>query len=265
MKKPDNRSINYSFLFFIFCFPFCIISCDSYNFSVPQPADRENIYEFPEVLRGTWISEEGDDEFIYISKHYASMISSGKEKIVKGVWPVPDAKGNFINLPNLYKSFYTVRYDSLKNPIDTFSNYLLDGNKIYKVNEEGKLGIGNNYQLDKDTIILLKNEVVTIDMGRNAFLRKLNNEFYVFNFLNSILGTDNPWWQISIIQIKPGKQLVIWDCTEKLKKHASMFYNARGTGNYYFNSSWTTSDIMALMAEGKFEISSELNPVKKKK
>ncbi len=262
MKNPYSIRINYNLLIFIFCLPFCIISCDSYNFSVPQPVEKENMYEFPQVLRGTWKSED-DNDIIYISKNYASLRSTGKEKIVRGAWPVLNDKGNFTYPPHLYKSFYTVRYDSMKNPIDTLTNYLLDGENIYKVNEEGKLGKGNNYQIEKDTIIFLNNEVVTIDMGRNAFLRKLNNEFYVFNFLNSILGTDNPWWQITILQIKAGEQLVIWDCTEKLKTHPSMFYKAKSTGDYYFNATWTTGDIMHLIDEGKMAISSKLNQVKK--
>lgn len=169
--------------------------------------------------------------------------------------------GAFVYPPDSYKSFQTIRFDSLQKPIDTIPNYLMDNNNIYEVTEDGKLGKGYQYKLDKDTIILFKNEEVIIDLGRNAFIRKLKNDLYVINIMNSIMGQDNPWWQITIVEKNENGHLNIWDCNGKLKKHPSMFYtpdNSKGYGNYYFNSKWSTNDILHLMDEGYFEVSNKL-------
>ncbi|HRF19943.1 MAG TPA: hypothetical protein PK977_17325, partial [Chitinophagaceae bacterium] len=93
-----------------------LASCDAYNFSRPQPADRENIYVFPDEMLGKWKEDtfttgidfsvplnnnNGDkyidntqplpadeDEGVYIiTKHYVSLIFTSGEKIVKGAWP----------------------------------------------------------------------------------------------------------------------------------------------------------------------------------
>lgn len=57
-----RRNGSYSF-FLLFLLSFSFLSCEYHNFSAPQPADKENIYEFPKELRGNWavintISEE---------------------------------------------------------------------------------------------------------------------------------------------------------------------------------------------------------------
>lgn len=264
MKRHQSIRENFLVIFISFWISIFFYSCDSYNFASPQPVDKENIYEFPADIRGNWVSEN-ENELIIISRSYASLRNTGKEKIVKGIWPVLNDSGAVIYPPVSYKSFNTIRFDSLQKPIDTIPNYLLDKNNIYEVNEDGKLGKGYQYKLDKDTIILFKNEEVIIDLGRNAFIRKLKNDLYVINIMNSILGQENPWWQITILEKKGNDHLNIWDCNGKLKKHPSMFYTpvkGRGSGNYYFNSKWSTNDILHLMDEGYFEVSNTLKRAK---
>jgi hypothetical protein len=261
MKDPLFK-INscFSLLFYLF-FSFFLGSCEYYNFSIPQPVDRENIYEFPGDLCGNW-TDENDSEVITINKNYVSFLNKETTKIVKGTWPVLNEKNDLVHTPFLYRSFYTVRFDSINRPIDTLTNYLLNGNNIYEVNEKGKLSRPYHYQTDHDTIILLKTDVVKIDIGQNAFLRKLNNDLYVMNIMNGILGEDNSWWQIIIIEQKSTNQINILECNGKMKKHPSMFYTtsiAKGTRNYYFDCNWTSGDIISLKDQGYFEISSELN------
>jgi len=255
MKNYFRIFESFSVLFIVF-----FISCTTYNFSAPQPVDKENIYEFPNDLQGTWRDKDYDD-FFTIHKRYAQMHMSTKEKIQQGVWPRLNAQGGFVFQPFNCSSFYTARYDSMKRPIDTVSNYLLKGNKIYQIDEEGKLSKGYDYRLDNDTIILLKKDVVTVDLGRNAFLRKLNDTVYVINIMSGILGQDNTWWQFTILEIKPHERLTMWDCTEKLQKHPAMFYSkyrSRGSEIYYFDCKWTTPDLLHLMQTGYFEISGTL-------
>jgi hypothetical protein len=257
MQKCLFKNIHHTVWSFLICTTVIFTSCDSYNFSDPQPIDKKNIVVFPPAFRGKWTVKD-DNDFFYIGKQNVTMHRNESVKIVRGAWPRLNNQGNFIQLPPSYKSFYTIRYDSLKFPVDTIMNYLLDRIDIYEVNEDGKLGKANHYHLEKDTFMLYKNELTTVDLGKNAFLRKLNDEYYVFNMNCIILGEDKPWWQIIVVQVKAGRKLVLWDCTDKLKRDPAMFYRASGTGNYYFNCHWTTPDIFRLIREGKFSRSSML-------
>lgn len=141
-----------------------LASCDAYNFSQPQPADRENIYVFPDEMLGKWKEDtfstgidfsvplnnnNGDkyidntqplpadeDEGVYIiTKHYVSLIFTSGEKIVKGAWPQL-TNGNEFRYPDRYFSYYkvmqTISYDSLKHPVDTTDNYIVYRHKIYE-------------------------------------------------------------------------------------------------------------------------------------
>lgn len=259
--KDHHFNKNRCLFWFIHLFiEFFFTSCDYYNFSNPQPVDKENMYEFPEDLYGSWV-DESDSVVIIINKNYVTFQNKEKTKIVKGTWPVLNEKNVLVHTAFLFKSFYTARFDSINRPIDTLTNYLLNGNNIYEVNEKGKLSRAYLYQTDHDSIILLKNDVVKIDLGQNAFLRKLSNDLYVMNIMNSILGENNYWWQIIIIEKKSGNQIDIWECNGKMKKHPAMFYTTyirKGTGNYYFDCNWSAKEIISLKEQGYFEISSAL-------
>ncbi len=256
MKQGHPRCVSFRYLIILFCTSFIFYSCHTYNFSHPQPAGKENIEEFPKDFRGNWISEEGD-EMIYIGKRHANLTrKDGMQKIVKGAWPKIDDTGAFVfNNPYYYRSFQIINYDSLRRPVDTSTNFMVRGNYIYGMDGKGLLGSGYPYRVDNDTIIMIKNDTFTLDLGRNAFLRKLNNQFYVLNISNSILGgfldgENSNWWQVLILEKKDKQLINLWSCEDKITLNPSMFYDH--DGNYYFDSEWTAEEMLQLIKDGNF-------------
>jgi hypothetical protein len=246
----------------LFCLSIVLYSCDTYNFSRPQPVDKENIYEFPKAFRGYWVGEEDNDSF-HISKTHIDFFIKDSEKIVDGAWPRLDHTGGYIYPSVAYSTLKTIRYDSLKRPVDTISNYLVRDNYAYRVNEKQLLEKGYPCQVNNDTITVLKDDKVSIDLGQNAFLRKLNNNFYVLNLhIKPRLFDENGWWQLVIVEIKEKQSINLWYCTTELSKIPSLLYEY--SNENYFDSKWTTADVLRLMEEGGFSTESKfIKPTKK--
>jgi hypothetical protein len=194
-------------------------SCDSYNFSQPQPVDKSDIYEFPDEFPGRWETDtftseieftvpvkadtgysyinhddnfdkagpyvpaiqsqkhmsDDDGSFYYFTRHYVLLIfPTHEEKIVTGAWPKLKNGKEFI-YPNAYPKYNilkTIKYDSLKQAIDTVDNFIFNKDKIHEKDSDLFLYTGYRYYKDKDTIVVLKSDTVCIDLGQNAFLRK---------------------------------------------------------------------------------------------
>jgi hypothetical protein len=279
--------------------PVFLNSCNEYNFSEPQPADKENITEFPMEFWGTWAESKIDtpDQLLgliplkgmgyslisgnnipqvnsqqqpgrffsddslsfFISRNCLIYIISGQKKINKGAWPKLDKQGNFVYPTNSNEWVSNINYDSLKKPLDTTENYFIAGNLIYEVTAEKRLGNGNRYTVDDDTITILKADSIAIDMGKNAFLRKLNDRFYVYNIRNWVLGEESFWWRIFLLEKTGINSMNIWECTSKTQNLPSMFYNTPSKGDiFYFNSKWPADEMNLLVKENYFEVSSSL-------
>lgn len=235
-------------------------SCDFYNFSVPQPVDKENIIVFPGEFQGTWYIDSSND-FYLVSKKNVLMIQKDEFKMVKGAWPQLSATGDYI-YPHSYQSLQTINYDSLKTPVDTIDNYLLNGNMVYEVTEEGFLKKGYSCRTDNDTLICLKYDTTCIDLGQNAFLRRLNKNLFVLNMRNDILGNCefNGWWRIMMLEIKSGQAMNLLELTSGAADLPCRFYDKPGKGNtFYFNCQWTAADMLHLMEKEYFVVSSELH------
>ena len=242
-------------------------SCDAYNFSEPQPVDQENRYDFPNSYLGSWTNADISDQDMYIEYHihknYVLFISQVKERITNGAWPRVNNKGEFrypIQKPIPESGvLMTIRYDSLKRPVDTVRNYLFRSGFIYKVEEKG-LSKGYTYKKEQDTIILFRNDTNFIDLGANAFLRPLDKDKYVLNIRNRILGEDNDWWRVMILEKNDDKSLAIRECTSKSGAVPNIFYAFHNGGRdiYYIDGRWTSADMLRLFKEGYFAISREL-------
>jgi hypothetical protein len=230
-------------------------SCDTYNFSHPQPVNKENSYEFPAAFRNNWIDD--DSEQVLIKKNTIGIVMSEKLSIVKGLWPKQDANGKYKYLSPAYKSFSSILFDSLENPMDTISNYLLNGDHIYEFADKGLLEQGYHYKTAADTIFILKTDTFTVDLGSNAFLRDIGNGFFVMNIRNQVLGKESRWWQLFVLEMKNKDLINIWYCSSGLTKSTAMFYENHN--NYYFNSAWTSADMNKLIKEGAFEMCNQLH------
>ena len=270
-----------------------LASCDAYNFSKPQPFDRENIYVFPDEMLGKWkedtfttdidfsvpLNKSSGDQFIdntqslpadddaglyIITKLYVSLIFTSSEKIVKGAWPQL-TNGNELLYPDRYFSYYkvmqTISYDSLKQPVDTTDNYIVYRHKIYEKTQDRLLEKGYSYYSNGDTIVVLKRDTLTIDLGQNAFLRKLGDSLYVLNIKKGILSDemDPAWWRVILLQKTADDKIVQWEPFSKTGQLGCMFYERPSKSDYlYFDCQWSSAELLRLKAEGYFEKGSTL-------
>ena len=270
-----------------------LASCDAYNFSKPQPFDRENIYVFPDEMLGKWkedtfttdidfsvpLNKSSGDQFIdntqslpadddaglyIITKLYVSLIFTSSEKIVKGAWPQL-TNGNEFRYPDRYNSYYkvmqTISYDSLKHPVDTTDNYIVYRHKIYEKTQDRLLEKGYSYYSNGDTIVVLKRDTLTIDLGQNAFLRKLGDSLYVLNIKKGILSDemDPAWWRVILLQKTADDKIVQWEPSSKTGQLGCMFYERPSKSDYlYFDCQWSSAELLRLKAEGYFEKGSTL-------
>ncbi|HEX7457399.1 MAG TPA: hypothetical protein VF301_03105 [Ginsengibacter sp.] len=246
-----------------FIFPL-LYSCGSYHYREPLPIDEKNIYEFPKEFLGHWIDKDDDDDDEYfVDKKYILFISNGKEKIAKGLWPKLDEKGNYLFPGGGYHEFSTIEYDSLKKPIDTINNFLLRGDYIYEYENKRYLNKGYPWYEQQDTIIVIKNDTFCIDLGQNAFLRKVNKNLYALNIRNRILGFNDEefddWWHLTLLKIKRDQTVEIWEESSKLKGLSCMFQAGSPLQNYYYSDcKWTKADIQKMFKDGYFEINNQL-------
>ena len=263
MKSNNPKYDRFSRFFMIICLPALLYSCDTYNFSQPQPYDKENIYEFPKDYRGSWLSTDTSEKDAHLEYHIHKnnvlFISHSRESIIKGVWPRINSKGEYVYPPAMMFSTESVIFDSLKKPVDTTENYLFKNNKIYELDNNG-LSKGYNYRTEADTVYMLRYDTTFIDLGLNAFLRKINNNIYVFNIRNTVLGTENPWWRIMLMEKNDNQAFRIWICSSKKGAFPSSFYMHHNDGSdiFYIDTAWSAADILRMYNEGNFEIEREL-------
>lgn len=277
-------------LFIIF-----LSSCDAYNFSGPQPADRENIYQFPDKMLGTWREDtftsgidfsvplnsnggdkytdtrpqgNNEDQYCYtITKQYVSFTTVASERIVKGAWPKL-VNGNQFIYPYQYPGYrnymQTIKYDSLNRPVDTVDNYIIYNHKIFEKTEDRCLEKGYSWYEDKDTLVIRKIDTVYIDLGQNAFLRKLTDSLWVFNMKKGILGEeiDQGWWMVMLLQKTADDTIIEWEPASKAGNLDCMFYDRPSKSDYfYFDCTWTATELLRLKAEGYFEKTGTLKRV----
>ena len=277
---------------------FFLFSCDNFYFTVPQPVDKDNIYEFPAEYRGYWISvgnssgagadlfpgaqyeglrmrdvafsnnttatywqNDSSDELFLVEKKYALYIVASERMVLKGAWPRLDGKGGFL-YPGDLATQKKITYDTLRRPVDTVDNYIVSGEYIYEVQVDGFLSRSYPYRSNGDTMIVLTKDTICIDLGQNAFLRKLSDHLYALNMRTRILGTESDWWQVRLVQRTSDNHLKMWTCNSAVASLPSMFYHA-GTGkdhgdSYYLDSKWTSEQMLKLISEGYFEIYGDL-------
>jgi hypothetical protein len=120
---------------------------------------------------------------------------------------------------------------------------------IFEINE-GRLGKGYQYDSSGKYIVIRAADTTMIDLGRNAFLRKLNKKLWVLNINGLALADEAPWWTIMILEKTGRSKLRVWDCDTSLKTHHTMFYHSGSA--YYFDAKWSAAEMMTLFHDGYF-------------
>lgn len=305
MKHRNTRYNGVYYFVILLTLPLFFLSCEYHNFSNPQPADKENIYEFPKEFRGNWAvinntyeeslssahaikalagdmfagneagpqhnsadygfiesKPQGNDSAYYIvEKEHACLVTTSEERVLMGDWPRLSQNNGILNPPIFYGSVRSIRYDSLKRKTDTVYNYMLHDNYIYEVGNKGLLEKGYPYRAVNDTIFFTKRDTLYIDIGENAFLRKLNKQFYVLNIRGRILGEEiasfNNWWRLFVLERKEDGAIQLWVPASKSAQLPCMFYSVNSE-SYYFDCSWTTDEMLRLMQNGYFTATDKL-------
>lgn len=195
-----------------------IISCMGVYISTPQPVDSRDIISFPEKFRGFWIDEE------------ASVIID--KKILK----------------------YT-RYSEEKIPREKLdsSAYILKNQKIYLLHNEGtELRGGFPYKIKEDTLIFNEIQLLEVELGKGAFLRKLKKD-YILN-----IKQENQWWILILFRKDNTGNILITSLDhrdlEKFRNfdHIYSYYDYKYTLIDFIEANWTQKELLEMIDQGLF-------------
>jgi hypothetical protein len=233
-------------------------ACNTNNFSEPQPASAKNIYEFPEMFRGYW--SDRDFDMVFTDASHITFIDISQQKVALDSSSfISKGPSTFSGTVN-YRQVNKISYDSLGLPADTIITYVIREPLIYKMGSDNLLQTGYKYKQIKDTIVIFKNERQGIDIGNNAFLRRVTDSLYVLNISNRILIRDNYFWQVALIEKTPNDEINYYIPSDKIGSLPCMFYSY--TDNFFYDCKWGPEDIKRLMKEGYFEKTNVLKRTK---
>ena len=231
----------------------CIViisgACSTNNFSEPQPIKEENIYQLPEMFRGYWSDREFD--LIFADDEHIQFIDIEEQKVLLDSSLIITEKANAFNPNVTYRQINKVSYDSAGVAYDTSIAYIIRDPFIYKITPDDQLQVGYKYKLDKDTLRIFKKEIQGIDLGNNAFLRRVSDSLYVLNISNKILIRDNFWWQVTVVEKTAKDEINYYIPSDKMPSLNCMFY--KYTDNFYYDCKWDAAGIKQMIREGYFE------------
>jgi hypothetical protein len=192
-------------------------------------------------------SNDNECSPITISRKFIEVIQVRKERVdkesVETIGP-----GNYDKLLSS-DSDYWKQGDSVRREPDRTPKYLIRNDMIFEINE-GRLGKGYQYDSSGKYIVIRAADTTMIDLGRNAFLRKLNKKLWVLNINGLALADEEAWWTIMILEKTGRSKLRVWDCDTSLKTHHTMFYHSGSA--YYFDAKWSAAEMMTLFHDGYF-------------
>lgn len=249
------------------CISLLLGSCSVNQFSSPQPVDAENLYSIPKNLRGTYLA---DDDTLTLGADFIKISSSGTMKVINGLWTSPleavraDSTGNTklshqdsVIMRSNFKSLRTRRYNEETKSWDTVSNYLVSGNRIFKINSDGKLNRGLPFRIRQDTIHYTEAGSL-LQLGPGAFLRKISANSYAINVNRGGYfdeGKENGWWILIVIQRTKDGRIWVRDLDSKIERTTTPIYIA--DGDKFFDVKWTKQDLIKLIEHSD---STELKP-----
>ena len=86
-----------------------------------------------------------------------------------------------------------------------------------------------------------------------------NDNFYVLNIRNSVLGEESSWWRLIVLEKTHENKMNLWECDLKAGDLSSMFYSKSVRNDVlYFDSQWTSAEMLELISKGYFSLSSTL-------
>ncbi|MFH1001041.1 MAG: hypothetical protein V1783_09390 [Bacteroidota bacterium] len=207
-----------------------LTACERTYFSVPQPVDSKNIYEFPKEIRGLWVNNF--DTIVIGSTQFKSLE---------------------------YKEFKVE-----KSIADTSSSYIFRNGKVFLVNNDKSLSERLNYSIVNDTVVILKREVQEISLSQNSFLRAIDFG-YILNIKN-----EEHWWELYLIEPNVNGRIIVTSLKHDnldVRFNEEILHKKEST--YYLNVKWTKNDLSQIINNGIFcdtllqlEINEKINKFK---
>lgn len=231
-------------------------SCNTYNFSTPQPVNGNKLTSFPQTLLGQWRDNGKKNEEVYeIHEKFFSLVVRETQTVIRGICPSRLEKGDSFNLSG-QDFLFKVKFDSAQIKSDTVPNYIIRGKIIYHVCEDKSLDRGYPFVSNGDTITISRKDSLTIDLGNSAILKALGPKVYVISLRNRLLNLNDrtgDWWQIRILRQIDQDRWEIMGFSSIAKSLPCIFQTGDTTStDYYSDCAWSKSDMLHLMNEGLF-------------
>ena len=236
-------------------------SCDSYYFSAPQPADREDERSFPRAMRGRWIDvtdneESGTDvilsdslQTIYqIDRQWIQTIEVSAVKMLDRTLTLGMAEREHSLETSPLPSLREERLDSIAGRIDTIDNFVLHGDRIHPI-EDNRLRKGYPFRRLGDTIFFMRRDTTIWELGQHVKLRKADRDLYVLNFRNGVTEEAPDWWEVLLVR-PSGKGLEVYGAGERLKGHRARFHERNN--NHYLNLDIRADELEGMIRDSVF-------------
>ncbi len=221
---------------------FLFIGCDSHYFSQPQPVDAKSIYTFPKKFRGEWV-QEGEPAMVISSD---KVVVHEQVRIFNGIQYLKAAdtltEGSKMTWR---KGLQTIGWSKSMQRMDTVTNYVIRGARIFELgNDHVKAGLP--FEIIGDSIQI--NGGITLTLGQNLFLRKVNDTIYVLNvrLTNPVQEMEGrgPWWTIQLLELDRRGRLYQRGLDDGVTVSPSLIMAFKH--DYFYDSQWTSKDILSL-------------------
>ena len=255
------RSAQLSMALIAFAGSLLFTSCDSYYFSAPQPADREDERSFPRAMRGRWIDvtdneESGTDvilsdslQTIYeIDRYRIWTLEATSVALLDRTLTLETAEQERSREGSPLPSLREQRFDSMSGRIDTIDHFILHGNRIHPV-EDDRLLKGYPFRRRGDTIYFTRRDTTCMELGHHVKLRKANRQLYVLNIRDGVSREAAGWWEVLFIRPN-GPSLEVFGAGKRLNDHPAIFH--KRNGNHYLDLDIRSEELEGMIRDSVF-------------
>lgn len=151
-----------------------------------------------------------------------------------------------------YHHPYTVEYNAATDEVDTTYYYKTFGSLLFTVDPKIPFLVNHwLYTRIEDTLRVIRTDTLTLDLGRNAFFRKVKRHIFILNYHTTLKDDEGNWWHPILFRWdKKGIELLnmLPENSDSLNLH---FYNY--SDSYYYNLQWTAKQIDSLIRKGELK------------
>jgi hypothetical protein len=255
------RSSHLSMTLIAFACGLLFTGCDSYYFSKPQPADRDDERSIPRAMRGRWIDVTDNEESgadVILSDSLQTIYSIDRQRIwtleaspvalIDRTLTLETAERERSEHGNSFTSLREQRFDSIAGRMDTIDNFILHGDRIHPV-EDDRLGMGYPFRRRGDTIFFVRRDTTIMELGHHLKLRKASRDLFVLNFRNGVSKEASGWWEVLLV--RPGQEgMDVFGPGKQLNGHPAIFHMR--SGNHYLDLDIRSDELEGMIRDSVF-------------